>query len=236
MTLDNIVKEEIKKHAGYSSGYEIILSNLREGKQIPYNILNGILESKVGRGEYTRAEAERIRSQPSHALGPGIEESNEFHQEELAGIVRPIYTELVNELRTEGDSGLGALGSTFLETPGYIEEGAYKKITEDKKRAALWEEKSKEGDINFYIENVKDPLLKRVIIGHQAEAKELMKGRAQMEKMKLLKHVADIRDGNMILDERKIRAYLLANISAADEDQKKKAYCVAGKYYTVQER
>lgn len=230
MALDDRSRGRILEEGSKSHVFENIIEEyVKPGKLIPKENLERI----IAVNHYGTAEAEMVRKVPDRELHPVINEGYELAQTSLAEAVQDDYSEVLSGLEAGGiteEGGImpGPLGTAVLGTPGNDDEND--EIGKSAKEYQEWKQASENGDIAFYIEKA-DPILRTAIKLYKEEAKEAMKQRAQIEGGKVLIHFTKEDDS---FDGEAMKQYLNRNISGLNDEDKQKAYAVAGKGYFEQ--
>jgi len=227
MALEEIVSNQIKVYGGASWKFEKIEEEPE--KERKYQSEDVDLFLAYSEHPVTPEERALIHKTPERELDSALNEElpnvKGRAYEKLINIVSPNYENLLSEMGVEQLAY--AVDNTETENVGGNEE--YNVIVEARKSYKTWEKAEKEGNVDFYRENVRNPILaKAVAIASNAEVKPLMPGKVNIERNRFL--ASFVSDGNF--DVSKFKEYLNTAVGSTEEVAKS-AYVNMGKAYAV---
>tara|TARA_Y100000310_G_scaffold328032_1_gene395387 strand:- start:1574 stop:2317 length:744 start_codon:yes stop_codon:yes gene_type:complete len=237
MTLDDTVREEIRKFGSNTERFKDFATDIVQGKTPEYTSEDGIAIAEYNQrgAPLTDEEKRQIQRTPDRELanavnGEPLINALGFTSSILAGIVSSNYQEVINEMNSE------TLANAALESPGVEIEGN----DEHNMKASLsnnykvWRQAEETKNTQAYLNNVNNPVLASIVsLATESEILELIGGRKRITQATFLKYFAD-EEGN--LDENNLRAYLTETEANAPEENNVKAgvYLQTGIAYSKQ--
>jgi hypothetical protein len=235
MTLDDTVREEIRKFGSHTERFKDFATDIAQDKIPEYTSEDGIAIAEYNQrgAPLTDEEKRQIQRTPDRELanavnGEPLINALGFTSSILAGIVSSSYQEVVGEMNSE------SLAEAALESPGVEIEGNndHNMKANLSNNYKVWRQAEETKNTQAYLNNVTNPVLASIVsLATESEILELIGGRKRISEATFKKYFSD-EEGN--LNEGSLRNYLTETEANANDETKPVVYLQTGIAYSKQ--